>query len=206
MNPHDLLMAGNEHIAESMTVFSMMIPFVPIICMIIAFVFSVRLLNGIKPGDVCDLDNGCYRCDLLYNMSAGVAFFSVIYLMLEIAALFRGIPMFAHITHTFNCLSIMLVKSSVFLFMAYICKKGKTCLVANCLHKKKKSESKSQKKSSFPAIGDSIISECGAMCYPCEQEKLKGWHTLLGNKHTGKQNPCTHMSKRGSSSVSHSRQ
>ena len=156
--------------------------FIPLISMSFAFIVALRLFMHLEPGMVCELEDTCFRCHLLYGMSLGTIIFSFIFIVREFFSYAMYADLLMH-KHSLECLTNLMTKTGIFVFLSWLCLKGKECLMSNCLHK-----SKLEKKHTDLSFGfASIVSggTCSCMCYPSKDENIEfksGYDHVKENK------------------------
>lgn len=151
--------------------YSNMIPvFIPFIAMAFAFIAGMRLFLFLEPDMVCELEDTCFRCHLLYGMSLGTMIISTVFILKDILSIAIYSEMLTH-KHSLECVSNLMIKSGIFAFLSWMCIKGKECLLSNCMHKNKKKEELKTGKTSFQNkdvifASNLGIKTCKGMCYP----------------------------------------
>lgn len=151
--------------------YSNMIPvFIPFIAIVFAFIAGMRLFLFLEPDMVCELEDTCFRCHLLYGMSLGTMILATVFVLKDILSIAIYAEMLTH-KHSLECVSNLMIKTGVFAFLTWMCIKGKECLLSICMHKNKKKEEFKNSKNGLTDDGIIFTSNlgirtCKGMCYP----------------------------------------
>lgn len=111
------------------------IPFIlPVICMVTAIITGLMLFSRLKPGFVCELEDSCFRCHLLYGIAIGSIVLGFVSTIKELIYFAQNTISNTHI-HSYECMSSMAIKIGLFSFLSWLCIKGRDCLISNCSYK-----------------------------------------------------------------------
>lgn len=111
------------------------LPFIlPVICMVAAIITGLMLFSRLKPGLVCELEDSCFRCHLLYGIAIGSIVLGFVSIIKELIYFAQNTISNTHI-HSYECMSSMAIKIGLFSFLSWLCTKGRDCLVSNCSYK-----------------------------------------------------------------------
>ena len=106
----------------------------PVLCMLASVITGLMLFSKLKPGLVCELEDSCFRCQLLYGIAIGSIVLGSVSIIKDIIYFAQNAIISMHI-HNYECLSSMTIKIGLFSFLSWLCIKGRSCLISNCSYK-----------------------------------------------------------------------